>query len=373
MTDRLDITIGSMPDLEQGQGIDHDTRLVKTALLYGDHARLISPASFLFSGLAVAATSSDPLEILEAALAQIAPSNSVPEDQLNRIRVSIEDLKRVSRKRKLTREDKAVVKRANRLAIELRADALREVRSETPLHGLMELGIAQRRKLLVIDSLDDIWSEEESESLPQWAQRIIRAAGDGTTHMLLDDWGRGILAKAAQASGLEPQSPSVKALPVAQELFARLPMFEFASIADVVDIRKELEAPLTRFKAGLIGFAADIEGEPWDPGFAAEVNGVIVERVAPAVAEIEEATASNSYLKELIIEAGKAAPKTTAGLLGVGVTTALGITAPLAAMMVVGAGATSAAAKAFETWRKQESETRTGNSMYFYYEAGRRL
>jgi hypothetical protein len=87
---------------------------------------------------------------------------------------------------------------------------------------------------------------------------------------------------------------------VASEFITRVPTFPQASVAEILDIRGELSAPLARFRAAVGRFATGVASGAHDADFAAEVADFYLEEVEPALQEIREAVESNAYPKRLI-------------------------------------------------------------------------
>ena len=77
-----------------------------------------------------------------------------------------------------------------------------------------------------------------------------------------------------------------------------LPSFDQASIAEVLDIRGELEGPLVRFRSAMSAMAAEISSP--DPQTIDEAAQQLwVQEIAPSIAEVEELIQENRYLLRL--------------------------------------------------------------------------
>lgn len=84
---------------------------------------------------------------------------------------------------------------------------------------------------------------------------------------------------------------------LAGNLLIALPSFEFATTDEILDIRKELEKPLVRFRSKLLAYDAEIQSMPWDEEFQFECIKLYQQEVAPAVLEIDELTKESSFIK----------------------------------------------------------------------------
>lgn len=135
---------------------------------------------------------------------------------------------------------------------------------------------------------------------------------------------------------------------MADGLFDRLPNFQYATTAEILDIRDELAGSLSSFRQGVRELTKDIDLAPEDPQFGAEIEDAWNLRVAPALDEIEETIKENTSLRDI----AKRAVKDTGALTAMGLTPAATLavaTGPVAeyltaAGLVVGYGLTAARA-----------------------------
>jgi hypothetical protein len=93
-----------------------------------------------------------------------------------------------------------------------------------------------------------------------------------------------------------------KEVALAAHWLRRLPLFPQASIREVLDIRRELEKPLLRFRGAMIGFSEKIQDAPWDKDFSVEAERVFVQDVTPAILNLEEEVQSNNFMTALTSE-----------------------------------------------------------------------
>jgi hypothetical protein len=85
---------------------------------------------------------------------------------------------------------------------------------------------------------------------------------------------------------------------VSGELLQRLPLFEEATVAEVLDIRRELEGPLRGFRLAVSDFSSQIRSAGWEPEFAEEADALFREKVQPEIERIEVAVRENRSLEE---------------------------------------------------------------------------
>ena len=174
--------------------------------------------------------------------------------------------------------------------------------------------------------------------------------------------------------GIERQSTHVGVASCALE---KLPSFDLASVAEILEIREELAGPLVRFRGAMTEFTGDVKNAPWEDGFERDVETVYQEKLKPAIAEIEEQVRSSSFLKLF----GKNI-LANAWMVGAAPLTVLvsqpGDFRQMTALALAGAagGGITAIAKAggaANRERHKQLKEAQDHEVYFYYEAGNRL
>lgn len=201
------------------------------------------------------------------------------------------------------------------------------------------------------------------------------------TFPLFDDVSNDII-KTAVADGVislnninEVEARNAK---LASDLLIALPSFEFATIDEILDIRKELEKPLIRFRSKLLSYDKEIQSMPWDEEFKYECKRLYLEEVAPSVLEIDELTKEKSFLKNFgynflsdnsgLQETGKLVIAVSlAGILSAYSET---MSNGQALLMTGGLYTASKVANAFREYKSMQREI-TKKDMYFYHRAGK--
>ena len=84
------------------------------------------------------------------------------------------------------------------------------------------------------------------------------------------------------------------------DVYQRLPSFEKASFDEIIDIRKELKRPLDNFRSAMLEYSQEINSVPWEEAFEYEAQKLYLEKVVPAVNEVEEACKENKLLMKVI-------------------------------------------------------------------------
>ncbi len=149
----------------------------------------------------------------------------------------------------------------------------------------------------------------------------------------------------------------------------RLPLFERATIPEVLDVREELAEHLSAFREAVAGYAEAIGPASWSEGFAEEADRVFREKVAPAVDRIERAVENNRDLRELTYRFG---PPMVAGGSIPSISAFVGTGSVLTSVALLAAGLTVGAYQGAAAHRIKRKELE-GNQLYFYYRAGTEL
>jgi hypothetical protein len=377
----LHITIGSTPQVSENQGtqklsLENDLRMVKAALLYAQHAKLCSIAS--------------------AALLEIASIGDVPKqkrwDLLKRLQSYASDeetqskltilsafyeqarRKRYSKKgRVLLQQFEAALTESWGEAADFAINAVREAGGD----GIIR---AVESGLLEVHTFDDTLhrtthAEEHRGFVLEYVRVVGESVSDVHTYPLFDEDTSEIIRESIKA-GLIPVSEAAisraKESGLASDVLTRLPLFERATVREVLDIRNELERSLTRFRSAMIKFSSGIQSASWDEDFVSDADQVFRREVEPAVQDIEEEIRANSFIAELARKAVDAQAVLSGGsALALAVTT-LGLPA-IAALAVGGTvGGGKAAYDAYTEWSKRNREVEQ-NQLFFYYKAGQLL
>lgn len=160
---------------------------------------------------------------------------------------------------------------------------------------------------------------------------------------------------------------------VGSGLVSRLPAFPNAQMEEVLALRADLTAPLTRYRASTLDLSASLSpalGEDLE----AQVDDLWRAKVAPSLLEIEETLAEHSLVREL----ARRATSDIKTLLFGGAGVYMGVTAsasfPVAATVLAGAalGATPVVGQA--AWSTVDAHRAASRHELFYlYETDRRL
>jgi hypothetical protein len=365
-TEVLHITVAVAPSSRFD--LDSDLNLLKAALLYADEVKL---CSFSTSAL-VWMQNLQKADIIGAM------------DSFVRFYQSLNNQALRAKVAPLMRQYKSIRPRLRHTLRQMGSS--REVRTiheslRVELEGVIEdlLGESAKGLNSALDSgvvelqFFDVKSKKVAE---EYLGVVADAVVSGATYPLLDRPTGDLISSAIAEGKVVPLGASVdraKQVGLPSSLFARLPLFDKASIDEVVDIRSELDSSLTRFRSSMIIFSQEIESAPWSRDFPLEAERIYYKYVEPAILEIEEAYKSSSLLLALITKPIETPDIWLAGLallldaqLGGGSLPDL-----LGKTLMVG-GVTSSAIKAVKEWRERNEEVRK-NQLYFYYKVGESL
>ncbi|MDQ3706508.1 MAG: hypothetical protein M3437_15085 [Chloroflexota bacterium] len=205
---------------------------------------------------------------------------------------------------------------------------------------------------------------------------------EGSTYPLFEDYLVGLAHKIiTMAAAEEPRLQQIiqtgtgraKHIQLAAELFSRLPGFHDAPIDELIDIRRELERPLVRFRGALLDFSDQIRFAPRDKDFTYEVGKIIQRNIEPAILDIEDSINSNVYLERLSKKLLKE-PLQVAGGSALGMVLGTLSSLPVVAVPILAAGVAGAilALDSYNEWKEKTQEIER-NQIYFYYRTRERL
>jgi hypothetical protein len=352
------IAIGAAP--RGGLSLDEDIRLLKPALLYGDRVTLYSPMATMLAMTAGLGELSerDRISFLRQLIPIVAAEDS---DSLD----GLDLYEQLRRRRNRTTQEIMAAERFRR-ELERHWDELQSVIERTlEQAGADQLVAAVDAGLLTIDPLLPGGDFDLEEFLRAFVDKLAELLTASLSYPLFDDSAGG-LVQAHVAEGLIVPSEGArgreKQVTAASEFMSRLPAFPAASIHEVLGIRDELKGPLVRFRAGMVEIADIIEAAPFEEGFQDEVQDIYIEKVGPALADMEDAVRQNAYLQQLLGSAVADMKTILTGVITLGVTQ----TADLSPLIAAGAAAGAATIQA--AWNKQMVARRIRQQqLYFLY------
>lgn len=383
-------TAGSLEDSLERPSLTTDLLLVKAGLLYADRVRLCSIGSSLGARLLTLsdATREEKLRWLERFFKnQSAAWPGATGGGLDMVRRYRQLLRKQSMKQLRPPERLEIRHVRNALngvwreyevqmgefARSAGAQSIVEAR-DSGLLDLHQFGTG-RLEMLTEVTPDDATRKQElfDELTLEFFDLIAEATANGSTYPLFDAISGDLLRAGVDLGVVAPSESSVargRHSGLASELMGRLPLFENATVKEILDIRRELENPLVRFRGAVIGFSEEIRAAAWDSDFASDADMVFRKEVEPAVLELEEDVKSNGDLNELALRTFR--PGDAAVGLGVMFTSLTHLPAVAAVALGSGVAAAMTGRRAYEEWR-EDRKNMERNQMYFYYRSGERL
>jgi len=393
MSQILYFTVGSLPSTKDRAAgffnFEHELDVLKAALLYADRVKLCSVGASFMSGLNNLENMpfKDKLTLVRELLPRINPGAS--REQLEKAYWFIDTLsgsraqrralsgraKQQARKvvdegwhniENLVQEQFRAVQGAEGFRVALQSDLVElHPFNRISAEGIIHMGMEVASSGL---SPADLYSDEIYD---EYTDRIYSTLQEGTTYPLFD-YTTGNMVGRAVSSGLILPSQGTIARGrhggLSGNLLQRLPLFERASVAEVLDIRQELADHVDGFREAVAQFADVISSASLDEEFAEEVERIFRERVAPAVRRIEQAVEENNSLRELSFRFGP--PMAVGGASSL--SAFVGSGSVLASVALLAAGIAAGAYQGMAGHRSRRRETE-GNQLYFYYRAGELL
>lgn len=381
----LHITVGALPvtnksALRPKVDMEDELRMVKAALLYADHAKLCSiNASILMDMISFEELSTKQrLDFLEK-LGQTIPKyydNPFMKELLGQYKQLRS--KRYSRKgRERLREFERELEEQwgeGKDAIESHVRSL----DGYGLKQAVDLGLLEIHEFTTQDDMIKRLAEDGVESRrlsKEYIEAVSATVADASTYPLFDEV-TGDLIRDSIREGLMPVSDNdvarSKETGLAADLLERLPLFDEASISDILDIRRELERPLVRFRGAIITFSEGIKNAAWDENFSFDAERVFNKDVAPVILDIEDEVRSNPYLIELVRNWISKSPLLAGGAALAATLSNLDL--PSIAALSIGVVVNTAIAfrDTNKEWGKNQRVIEK-NNLFFYYRAGKLL
>lgn len=365
----LHITVAAITDMHEFD-LRHETELVKAALLYADRVTLASPKVAYMASIASFITL-DRRQRIDA----MAELMGVLAEGRDAARLYA-DLRR-RRRRLAPRERVLVAGLEARLDsggqdMAAKVDELLDDAGAGELAHALELGVLDLHGL-GIDQADQ--TNFTDTIIGGLADVLAESVGATTRTFPLFDNDAGNLMRAMVAEGkvADVQAARSNEAAAAGRLIAGLDAFPRAAIDDLLDVRRQLEQPLVRFRAALATVTAQFEAAAWEEGFDREVEDLYRQHVAPALLDVQQALEELGALPTLLrLASGERVAAVAAGL-GLAAAAAVGY-ADLPAIVYGTPGAPLLAAGASEALQRRDvKRSAAQNSFYFLYAADRQL
>lgn len=332
--------------------------MLKAALLYADKVKLCSPAVNIVAGV-MQATVLPTDELL------LIYSNATGDSRINNF---LETKRSLLKKKHRTRQEILAVKQIEHLYNQMAETSrgyFEKLADDTKIEQivkLVELGLVE------VEPIEWVGNEE---AVQQYFNAVAGAVLSGKTYPLLDDTTGDLVRQAikerkivlpSDAHGSRAQNASLVA-----QLFESLPLFDAASIDEIIDIRKELDRYLVRFRSAIMEYSAQIKGLPWEAGFETELQDLYDRLIRPALMNLEETFSSANAVSDFLKNVSTT-PTVLSGVMGA----LIGLNTGFPALLGLSAGITATVVQTFVE-RKEQVRAAEQNGLYFYYSTTKRL
>ena len=374
------ISIVTYPDSGKGgPSIQGDVDLVKASLLYADKVELISfGASMLGNVAALSAGGDDALMDLmlsfsDEEMGQMSGNGPLPanwRDMVNGMRVAARmGLGGDSPLTEVMEEFESGLKEATQQLQET-AEEMLESSGATELVPCLESG------LLVLSDAGLGDGSDFDAVMRRWTKIIDARLKDPRARLLFDDSSGDLVSSMLDEGHLKASELAMRHIGSAalgSGLVGRLPAFPQAPMDELLDLRKDLGAALSRYRRAVSRLAATLPSVV-GTDLQAAVDDVWVDEVWPSIVEIDALLHDHGLVREIARNAGMDVRALImesfaiyVGLAGPG-----GVGNLLSAGVSAGAtGAQAVVTGAVKSIREKQS-TRT-NDLFYLYEANRRL
>jgi len=380
LLNNIDFTIAIAPN---ATSIEQDLLYIKSALLYADSITLISPMASTFFQLTNEADRKNDRtlyslidKVLPFCISSdpIACANMQPVlEQLGQVLYS-KQWKSIPTTLKMQTS-----KALKTFGCEI-SEALIKLLGETNCNELIDLVKKEKVRLY---NFQNQFSNSPDDYVHEFFDILTRSVSNTQTFPLFDNQSNNLIKSAINENIITLNDSNVfnaQQAGLTNALLVALPSFEYATTSEILDIRKELDTALIRFRGKMLSYNSEIQSLPWDEEFEPECFRLYQKEIAPSVLEIDELTKDSGFLKNLgySVLADDSALKSAGGLIlsvaaAGAVSTFTEIMSSDAAMLTTGGVyAVGKLANAYKEYRdKQKGITR--KDMYFYYRAGKIL
>jgi len=359
----LNVEVAAVPD--SAAPLSMDVQLVKSALLYADTVTLHSPAA---SGI---------LNVL--GLKQLGPEERsqmllemieiFEPDTAEGLKPILQKYWAIKRRGAFSKKERSIIAKVDQDLPGMWDTIVSQAAETTQSSHIDELVPIIDAGLLSVEPYDDL-----DAAVIDFLDRVIATANDPLAIPLFDE-GTSELLREVMADGrteIREQKDLNKTGALAANLFDRLPSFESATLDEIIDIRKDLDKYLVRFRGAMLKFAGDVRCQTWDAEFVADAEAVFRKDVEPALLDIEEQTRSKGPLAKVVELSTRNPDLGTMSILGLGLGAMNMFSDVTYKAMVAVFGVGSAV---YKTYLQQKADAREveSNSMFLYYRARKEL
>jgi hypothetical protein len=207
-----------------------------------------------------------------------------------------------------------------------------------------------------------------------FAARVVETLADPRAFPLLDAQASGLMRALEQEQGgpLEMPGSRGEEVAAAAHFMGFLPYFSNLSMAETIDLRRDIADPLIRFRAAMVELSSTFSSRQIDASFDVEVEDAWRAHVEPALLEIRDAFAARGLLREMLSVAGGDPRRLMAeagGVFALHAAQLLSLSRLMAAAAAISLPVADVAARASAS-RVQAQHDARAQSMYFLHKVG---
>ena len=210
-----------------------------------------------------------------------------------------------------------------------------------------------------------------------YVEIIKQLLQDPSKRLLFDDRVGGIVRSLVDEGHVEPSRLALRhagEAAVGSGLVARLPAFPEAPLDELLDLRRDMSTPLTRYRRAVAGLADRLTFHAFDVESPAEIDDLWITDVAPTLLEIKEGLAEHGLVRELqkTIGADMKTFLSEGAAVYIGLGSFTSVNDWIASTVAIAGPAMEAAAKAATARRSARADLR-GRELFYLYELNRRI
>jgi len=374
----VDFTIGIAPD---NASIEQDLLFIKSALLYADTITLISPMASTYYKLTNETNRQNEKTLFELINKVLLFCQSANPDKCEEMKPALDQFGEILHS---SQYKSAPIKL--RLQIKTALNKFGRDVSKA-LENMLGQEDCSDLTYLVTNGMVKLYDFKATfggdEYIYEFFTELKRSVIDMKSFPLFDTLSNNLIKSAIDDHIIalnEVNEFNVKHAGLTSNLLVSLPSFEFATTNEILDIRKELEAPLIRFRSKMLFYNNEIQSMPWDKEFQYESIRLYQKEIAPSVLEIDELTRESGFIKNLgyNVLTDESGLKVAGGLVisiaaaGAISTYSDNLSFDTTMLTAGGAYAISKIAKSFKEYQVNQNMAKK-KDMYFYFKAGNLL
>ena len=364
----LHITVAAFSMPGKFNDLSHEVRLVKAALLYADQVTLASPKATLVT--AIGGLALQPMDLRREAIRSIVASTPNGKQALD----VITTLRR-QRRGSLTPGHLLVLRQAEEAFQRAEAGMTQVAEEMLSDESLPELSEAMAAGLLTLDPMGLDQPILTTEIIGEAVQKLLASviSPSSQTYPMFDDSAGGLMRAMVNDGAVDDVRLSrATQAGLAGRYIEQLEAFPDAEMSVILEARRTLAQPLTRFRSGLSEMASELGSTPIDQEFAAAADDAYRREIEPALEDLHDLAQQRRLLPALRREiVGQSASAGAKGAVAFAMATAAG----LHGIAEIAAGVTAAAdiAGAVAASRREAVAKMRENKFLWLYEAPTRL